>query len=148
MCCWQRCSCPSTEKPTAPQSLRDCRSFSGYQQPFSPAHAKYSFPGSRPGLPKAPEFLTIAIRSSLPSDSGCQELLLVRCSSSHRILWRLRMSHVVRMYRHRLYFSPSIASLDALEISQTKRKEKGLQLAISELSLECALKNMGPSFST
>lgn len=89
----------------------------------------------------------IAIRSSLPSDSGCQELLLVRCSSSHQILWRLRMSHVVRMYRHRLYFSPSIASLDALEISQTKRKEKGLQLAISELSLECALKNMGPSFS-
>lgn len=58
------------------------------------------------------------------------------------------MSHVVRMCRHRLYFSPSIASLDALEISRTKRTEEGLQLAIAELPLEYALKNMGPSFST
>lgn len=131
-----------------PRAQETVQSVSCHQQPFSTAHAKYSFPGSKLDLPKTLEFLTIVIQSSLPSDSGSQELLLVCCSPSHWILWRLRMSHVVRMYRHRLYFSPSIASLDALEISRTKRTEEGLQLAIAELPLEYALKNMGPSFST
>lgn len=57
------------------------------------------------------------------------------------------MFPVVQMDRHRLYFSPSTAGLDALEISQTKLKEKGLQLAISQFPLDHALKNTGPSFS-
>lgn len=119
-----------SKRLTVPQSSS---SVSCDPQPLSPADAKYSFPGNKLGLQKSWEFLTIVIQSSLPAESSSQELLLLLCCShSHGRLWRQRTIHVVQMYCHRLHFSPSIAGLDALEISQTKREEKGLQFAISE----------------
>lgn len=51
------------------------------------------------------------------------------------------------MYRHRLYFNPSIAGLNALAISQPKHAGKGLRLTLSALPMEYGLRATGPSFS-
>lgn len=54
---------------------------------------------------------------------------------------------MVQVFRHRLYFSPSIAGLDALAISQPKLEGRGLQLALSAFPVEDGLRTTGPSFS-
>jgi hypothetical protein len=51
------------------QSSSDC-SFSHYQQPFSPTDTNHSFPGTKWGLQKTPEVLTIAIQTSLLAESS------------------------------------------------------------------------------
>lgn len=104
-------------------------------------------PGPKPALQKTLEVLTIVIQSSLPAEASSQELPPVSRSHSHWRLWRQRMFRVVQMCHHGLYFSPSIAGLDALENSQTQRGEKGLQLAIPEFPREPALKDPGLLFS-
>ena len=74
--------------------------------------------------------------------------LAAPAAASHWSPPRQSRSHVVvQMYHHRLYFSPLIAGLDALAISQPEREGRGLQLLCSAFPMEYALRATGPSVS-
>lgn len=68
-------------------------------------------------------------------------------SHGHQSPPRQSRSHGVQMFCHRLYFSPSIAGLNALAIGQPKREGRGLHLLLSAFPVEYALRTTGPSFS-
>lgn len=113
----------------------------GHQQPLiiQPQLAKEVW--------KTPKSLTIALRSSRFTESSCPSWCWSAASHGHWSLPRQGRSHTVQMYRHWLYFNPSIAGLDALAISQPKQEGKGLRLALSAFPMEYGLRATGPSFS-
>lgn len=84
------------------------------------------------------------MRCSCLAEASCPSWCWSAASHGH---WSLPRSCVVQMSRHRLYFSPSIAGLDALAISQPKSEKRGLQLALSAFPMEYGLRTTGPSFS-
>lgn len=138
-----------TPPPMRPDCVPELKRLSPSRLPISHGHHQPLIiqPRLAKEVWKTPKSLTIAMRSSRLTESSCPSWCWSAASHGHWSLPRQGRSHVVQMYRHRLYFNPSIAGLDALAISQPKHEGKGLRLALSAFPMEYGLRATGPSFS-